>query len=909
VAESSDAQVPDTRGLVTRLRASAHEVNAWFSSGSSLPDEIWAQRHRWILALLWLHVPAVFVFALVRHQPVNHSATEASIVMVFAAVATLGTYSGQRRFSTVVTSLGLMVSSAVLVHLANGAIEMHFHYFVMVGVVTLYQDWLPFLVAIVFVVAQHGIMGVVDPHSVYSHADAQRKPWQWAAVHGGFILAMSAVGITSWRLNESLQRRAQERELKLAEAQEVARLGSWELNVRTGEMEWSQELYRLLELDPTTGPPSLDVVLAQVHPDDRDAVAVAVNDARTTGGGSSLDFRVVSAPELRWLHGRVRATVSLTGRIKVVSGTAQDVTDRKLAEAELSETLSLLTATLDSTADGILVVDLEGSITSFNQRFVDLWKIPDRILESRNDADALEFVLSQVEDPDRFAAKIQELYARPDALSEDTITFIDGRIFERLSMPQRVAGETVGRVWSFRDVTERRRLEHQLSHQAFHDSLTALPNQALFRDRVDHALSRATRGATEVAVMFVDLDDFKTVNDSLGHTAGDELLVTVSDRLRNALRASDTAARLGGDEFAVLLEDLVDDVGAQTAAEHLLRSMQEPFHIHGHEVVLSASIGITFGDAASTCDQLLRNADLAMYTAKRRGKNRFEVYRAEMHAVALDRLERESALRRGLERSELVIEYQPVVALPSGRVKGFEALVRWQHPELGLLQPSQFVQLAEETGLVGELGRQVLVAACMQTRRWQLEHPDFPPLSISVNVSPRQLQNDELVECVAATLDATGLPPSSLVLEITETVMMHDTDVTITRLEALKALGLRLAVDDFGTGYSSLSYLQRFPVDILKIDRAFVSTLGSASGEVSLAPAIVSLARTLDLDVVAEGVETAVQGDILAALGCEFAQGYHFGRPASVSAIDALLARDPVLPAGASPVARTPVPR
>ncbi len=900
MAESSNALAPNHRGVITRLRASAREVNAWFSAGSSLPDDVWAQRHRWILALLWLHVPAVFVFALFRHQTMNHSAAEASIVMSFAAVATLGTAAGQRRFSTVVTSMGLMVSSAVLVHLAGGAIEMHFHYFVMVGVVTLYQDWLPFLVAIVFVVGQHGIMGAIDPHSVYSHGAAQRKPWQWAAVHGGFILAMSAVGITSWRLNESLQRRAMEREVKLAEAQKVARVGSWELNVRTGEMEWTQELYRLLDLDPTGGPPNLEVVLSRVHPDDRAAVAAAVNDARTAGSASALDFRVLNGAETRWLHGRVRAAASLTGRIKVVSGTAQDVTERKLAEAELSETLSLLTATLDSTADGILVVDLEGRITSFNQRFVDLWRIPDDILESRNDADALAHVLSQVEDPDRFVAKIEELYARPDALSEDTITFIDGRIFERLSMPQRVAGTTVGRVWSFRDVTERRRLETQLSHQAFHDSLTALPNQALFRDRVDHALSRASRATTGVAVLFVDLDDFKTVNDSLGHTAGDELLVTVSDRLRAALRTSDTAARLGGDEFAVLLEDLDDELGAQTAAEHVLRSMRDPFHIHGHEVVLSASIGITFGDATSTCDQLLRNADLAMYTAKRRGKHRYEIYRSEMHAVALDRLERESALRRGLERSELVLEYQPVVELPSGRVKGFEALVRWQHPELGLLPPSQFVQLAEETGLVGELGRQVLVAACLQTRQWQNDHPDVPPLSIAVNVSPRQLQNDDLVECVSATLAATGLPPSSLVLEITETVMMHDTDMTITRLEALKELGVRLAVDDFGTGYSSLSYLQRFPVDILKIDRAFVSTLGEESSEVSLAPAIVSLARTLHLEVVAEGVETDVQGDILAALGCDFAQGYYFARPSSVPDVDALLTRRCVLPATTS---------
>jgi diguanylate cyclase (GGDEF)-like protein/PAS domain S-box-containing protein len=669
-----------------------------------------------------------------------------------------------------------MAASGVLVHLSNGSIEMHFHFFVMVGVVALYQDWLPFLVAISFVVLHHGIMGVLEPASVYNHNAAQRNPWKWASIHGGFILAMSAVGIASWRLNESLQKHALEREVKLAEA------------------------------------------------------------------------------------------------------------------------LSLLTATLDSTADGILVVDLEGQIMSFNQRFVELWRIPEEILTTRDDSQALGFVLSQVEDPDAFVAKIQELYAQPDALSEDTIAFLDGRIFERLSMPQRVEGKTVGRVWSFRDATERKRLENELSHQAFHDSLTGLANQALFRDRVDHALARKARGPVDLAVLFVDLDDFKTVNDSLGHTAGDEMLVAVADRLRECLRTSDSAARLGGDEFAVLLEDLDAEDEADQVAQRLLSSLQDPFPIYGHDVVLSASIGIAFADAATSCDQLLRNADLAMYTAKRRGKDRFETYRSEMHAVALNRLEREAALRRGLDRGELVVEYQPVVTLPSGRIVGFEALVRWQHPDHGLLQPSEFIALAEETGLIGELGRQVLAAACSQTRRWQLRHPDIDPLSISVNVSPRQLHTDELIEDVEFSLRSSGLPANSLVLEITETAMMHDTEASIARLVQLKTLGVRLAVDDFGTGYSSLSYLQRFPVDILKIDRAFVSTVGEQSADVSLAPAILSLARTLHLAAVAEGVETAAQADILAGLGCEFAQGFFFARPADVPTIDELLTRRTLFP-------------
>ena len=702
MAGASAGRVTDGDGVIGQLRSSARGVKVWFSSGSSLPDNVWAQRHRWILALLWVHVPAIFVFALARHETVEHSIGEASIVGVFAVVATMATLTaGQRRFSTVVTSMGLMVSSAVLVHLADGSIEMHFHFFVMVGVVTLYQDWLPFLVAIGFVVFQHGIIGAIDPHSVYSHGPARRNPWQWAGVHGGFILAMSAVGIASWRLNESLQRHAMEREIKLAEAQEVARLGSWELDVRTDEMEWSDELRRLLGYDEPGWTPTLSAMLSMVHPESRDVVEAAITETLATGTPFAGDFRVVTDTETRWLHGRVRAAAWDGDRVTMIAGTAQDVTDRKLAETELSETLSLLTATLDSTADGILVVDLEGRITSYNQRFVELWRIPDEVLETRNDKDALAVVLSQVQDPDAFVAKVQELYAQPDALSEDTIEFLDGRIFERLSMPQRVAGLTVGRVWSFRDATERKRLESELSHQAFHDSLTALPNQALFRDRVDHALSRAARGPAEIAVLFVDLDDFKTVNDSLGHTAGDELLVAVSDRLRQSLRIGDSAARLGGDEFAVLLEDLGDDAEAERVADRILQSLREPFPIYGHEVVLSASIGIAFADVATSCDQLLRNADLAMYTAKRLGKHRFETYRSEMHAVALDRLEREGALRRGLDRGELVIEYQPVVALPSARIVGFEALVRWQHPEHGLLQPSEFIALAEETGLVG----------------------------------------------------------------------------------------------------------------------------------------------------------------------------------------------------------------
>jgi len=908
MAHSYDAPAP-TRGLGSFFvdRRSVARVRQAFSGGSTLPDELWAQRHRWILGLLWLHVPAVYLFALAQGVGVAHAAEEASIVVAFAAAGTV--LRQRRRLSTVVTSTGLMATSAVLVHLSHGSIEMHFHYFVMVGVVALYQDWLPFVVAIGFVVLQHGIAGALNPHDVYNHPPATRQPWRWAAIHGGFIMAMSATGIASWRLNEALQRHATEREKQLAEAQAAARLGSWELDVLADDMVWSDELYRLLGTDPDECIASLDALVSRVHPEDRGVLADAAATAREAGTPFAGDVRIAAAGEdPRWLHVRVWVSGREDGRVAVVSGTAQDVTERKRAETELSETLSLLTATLDSTADGILVVDLEGGITSFNQRFVELWRIPDSILESRDDDAALACVLGQLSDPEAFLAKVRELYARPDAKSEDVIEFLDGRMFERDSMPQRVAGETVGRVWSFRDITDQKRLESELSHQAFHDSLTGLANQALFRDRVDHALARATRDRDNLAALFIDLDEFKTINDGVGHTAGDELLVAVADRLRGCLRTSDSAARLGGDEFAVLLEDVGPEREAEEVAERIIASLRQPFTISGHEVVVSASIGIAFAGPGTTCDQLLRSADLAMYTAKRRGKSRFEIYRAEMHAAALDRLEIEAALRRGLDRSELRLHYQPVVALATGRIVGVEALVRWQHPERGLLQPEAFIPLAEETGLIGELGRQVLATACAQVRRWQIEHSDYPRLGVSVNVSPRQLHTDELLEDVGGALRQSGLSSADLILEITETAMMHDTEMTIQRLRALQATGVRLAVDDFGTGYSSLSYLQRFPVEILKIDRAFVAAIDVDAHEISLAPAILSLARTLHLRAVAEGVETSVQADALATLGCELAQGYYFSEPVDAAALGELLAGAGVLPLPAAERAATPPP-
>jgi diguanylate cyclase (GGDEF)-like protein/PAS domain S-box-containing protein len=870
--ELSSSRRPGAPAAVRRFRS-------WLPEGRTLPDDVWAQRHLRILVLLWLHVPAIFLFSLAQRQGVMHSLFEAGLVASLAAQATA--LRRNRRLSTVASALGLLTCSAVLVHLSGGMIEMHFHYFVIVGVVTLYQDWWPFLISIGYVVLQHGVAGAIAPASVYNHQGAIDHPWHWAGVHGAFILAMSSAGIASWRLNEALLRATVDREERLSEAQKVGRLGSWEWDLASDRVTGSQEFCRLLSVASSELP--YDKAFGRVHPDDRKVARVDL-DSKCPVRASDGDFRVLLPDGTeRWLYGRVRVSGWHDGRPSIVSGTVQDITKRKRAEAELRQTLSLLRATLDATADGILVVDGEGRIARYNQRFVEMWRLPEDILASRDDKRALAIVLDQLREPEPFLAKVQELYTQPEAESLDIIEFRDGRVLERSSKPQRVGGQTVGRVWSFRDITERKRLEDELAHQAFHDSLTGLANQVLFRDRVQHALTRNARHDGHLAVLFLDLDNFKTVNDSLGHPTGDKLLVCVAERLRACLRAMDTAARLGGDEFAVLLEDLGSGEAATAVANRLIAALQQPFTVADREVFIGASIGIALNGPGAGSDQLLRNADIAMYTAKRQGKGGYAIFQPEMYTAAVERLEIEADLREALDQSELTLQYQPIVALDTGEMSGVEALVRWRHPQRGVLSPAVFIPVAEETGLIRELGRQVLLEACTQVRRWQVEHPELEPLTVSVNISPRQLQVDGLVEHITEALTESGLPPSNLVLEITEGAMMHDTEGTIAKLHVLKALGVRLAVDDFGTGYSSLSYLQRFPVDIIKIDQSFVSAIEPAvepaSSKASLVRAIVSLAQTLGLQAVAEGVETKAQAEILAELGCDLAQGYHFARP------------------------------
>ncbi|TML86062.1 MAG: EAL domain-containing protein [Actinobacteria bacterium] len=439
------------------------------------------------------------------------------------------------------------------------------------------------------------------------------------------------------------------------------------------------------------------------------------------------------------------------------------------------------------------------------------------------------------------------------------------------------------------DVTHRNALESELRHQAFHDSLTDLANRALFADRVDHAIRRQERDTTTVAVVVLDLDGFKTVNDSLGHTVGDELLVAVAARLEGCLRPGDTAARLGGDEFAILLEDLEEPEAADRLAQRIIDVLAPPFSLSGKEIFVHASLGISLAEGErESADELLRNADAAMYRAKGEGKGCYRLFDPAMHSAAMARLELEGDMRRAIDEGEFVLHYQPTVSLSTGKVMALEALVRWQHPTRGLIPPAEFIHLAEENGLIVEIGRWVLREACRRARYWQLAHRGYR-LTIAVNLSARQLGDPRLVDDVSRVLHETGLEPSALTLEITESVLIADTEVAISRLHALKSLGVRLAIDDFGTGYSSLSSLRQLPVDTLKIDKAFIDGVTTGVEAAGLVQAIVRLAGTLELRTIAEGVERRDQVDRLEELGCSEVQGYHFSRPLAPDDVEAFL--------------------
>lgn len=692
-----------------------------------------------------------------------------------------------------------------------------------------------------------------------------------------------------------------------------------------------------------------------------------------------------------------------------------ELSSRELFEAngEMRVAAALLHATLDSTADGILAVGADGAVIHANARFAALWGIPQELLERRDDAALLDFVLAQLSDPEGFVAKVRELYQSP-LESLDSLAFKDGRVFERYSRPLLDTEGVSGRVWCFRDVTESLRaslalkeseewfralvqnssdmilvldangvptymspsverimgytlehlreagvlarvhpddlqeaasslsdvlvmsgshppkvlrflhndgswraiemiannmlddpavagvvynardvterveLERQMQHQAFHDSLTGLANHELFTDRLANALARGRRTGQPVAVAFIDVDNFKSINDAFGHSTGDGVLIEVARRIAGAIRPGDTAARVGGDEFTLLLEGMEAN-DAVALCERIVTAMRTRIELEDRDAFVQVSIGVAVGAGGdATVEGLLRDADVAMYAAKSRGKARVELYDDPMFTSLHDRMQLLADLRTAIELEQFFVQYQPTYDLATRRIAGTEALVRWNHPDRGVIPPLEFIPLAEDAGLIQALGGWVLREACAQLSRWQADYPQDPPLHMAVNVSGHQLQPGFAHE-VESALAGSNIEPSTLVLEVTESVMMRDVPATLALLNELKMLGVRLAIDDFGTGYSSLRYLRQFPFDILKIDKSFIDDVGS-NKQHELTAAIVEIGRTLRLELVAEGIERADQLDRLLSLQCDIGQGYYFAKPLFAPDIESLLA-------------------
>jgi diguanylate cyclase (GGDEF)-like protein/PAS domain S-box-containing protein len=455
-------------------------------------------------------------------------------------------------------------------------------------------------------------------------------------------------------------------------------------------------------------------------------------------------------------------------------------------------------------------------------------------------------------------------------------------------------GKVVRMAGSQSDITQRKAAEYRLQHDALHDSLTGLPNRALLLDRLGQAVARTKRRPdSRFGVLFLDIDGFKHVNDNFGHSAGDKLLIAISRRLERCMREADTVARVGGDEFISLVDDIETAEVVLNLAERILESLRTPFPLDGHEVVISASIGVALsGPADQSAEEIVRNADIAMYRAKSRGKAGFVVFDEAMHADAVSRLRMESDLRQATKHGEFRLHYQPIVSLRTGKVRSFEALLRWYHPNRGVVGPDDFIELAEETKLILPMGLWVIRTAADQLRQWQRQFKMNPPLSISVNLSCRQFLQPDLISQVQRALLDTGLDPRCLNMEITESAIMEQVESASSALSKLKSLGVKLAMDDFGKGYSSLCYLHQLPFDTLKIDRSFIASIGHAGENIEIVRTIISLAKVLGLDVVAEGVETESQLSQLKDLGCQFGQGYSFSRPLSAEAAGALL-KDP----------------
>jgi diguanylate cyclase (GGDEF)-like protein/PAS domain S-box-containing protein len=678
----------------------------------------------------------------------------------------------------------------------------------------------------------------------------------------------------------------------------IAHLGGWNLNLRNGELRWSDETCLTFGRDPKVYRPTLEDFWGAVHPDDRERVRSALDAAATRGEPCDIEFRIVRPDGCeRVLHAKAEVTRGADGQPEVMTGAAHDVTEQRAVERDLRFANALSMAQLESSPDGILVVGANRRIVSFNRKFVELWKIPEAIVETRSDERAVAWVLDSLAAPAAFLTRLDELYANPDAHSEEEIELKDGRVFERHSSPLPIAiDEGVGRIFFFRDISARKAAQERLARVAREDALTGLPNRTVFVEAVQQAMARAARGAKGFALLYLDLDHFKDVNDTLGHPAGDTLLRMVAERLRAEVRQPDIAARFGGDEFAVIESDVTDPGEAAALAERLQSALREPFPILGNEIRIGASIGIALhGPRVDGPEMLLSQSDLALYRAKADGRGTYRFFAEGMDADVRARVALVSELRAAIEAEQMFLVYQPQVEISTGRIVGLEALVRWRHPHRGIVSPGTFIPVAEKSGLIVPLGRWVMRHACQQAKAWV--DAGICPDVVAVNISGSQFRTPfELETTLASILAETGLPPQRLEVELTESVLMGAWLEQNEVLVRLRESGVKIAIDDFGTGFSSLQYLSRFPVDRLKIAQEFMLDLRQGRGNAAIVRATIGLARELGLDVIAEGIETSEQFDLLEGWGCREVQGYYFAKPMPAAEVEELLRKGTIEP-------------
>jgi diguanylate cyclase (GGDEF)-like protein/PAS domain S-box-containing protein len=576
---------------------------------------------------------------------------------------------------------------------------------------------------------------------------------------------------------------------------------------------------------------------------------------------------------------------SLTPEAVYLQTIIRDITERKQAEESLLFKTTLLEAQSETTIDGILAVDESDHIILVNKQFGLHFEMPDEVLSSGDDRVLRKYVIGQVEFPDAFTERVEYLYSHRDEKSRDEFRLKNGKTFDRYSAPLVDSkGQYRGRIWYFRDITDRKTAEERIQYLAYYDALTGLPNRTLLLDRLVHALAGARRQKDKVALLFLDLDRFKNVNDSFGHSLGDLLLQEVAKRLKRWVREQDTVARLGGDEFLIVLSGVKDIADAAIAAGRLMDILIAEFVVQGHTLGMTCSLGISiFPEHGEDGETLIKNADTAMYSAKEHGRNNFRFYTEEMNAQVMEQLTLENSLRHAIEKKELYLIYQPQMDIGTGRITGLEALLRWQHPELGLVLPDKFIGIAEHSGLILRIGEWVVRTACSQARKWQDE--GLLTMPVAVNVSAVQFRQEDFSKLIGRVLLETGLASQYLELELTESLLLSYADVTFSVLQELKAMGLKLAIDDFGTGYSSLSYLKRFPISKLKIDRSFIRDVALNPDDAAITTAIIAMAKQLKLKVIAEGVEDEAQMSFLRENHCDEIQGYYFCKPLVVDAV------------------------